>query len=337
MSANRTGAALMPMLFGLATSQVLRVAATLRLPDLVAAGTSDAARLAEATGTDPAALRRLLRALACLGVLVESAPGHFAPGPRCDALRSDVPDSLHGMALVVNGPEAWRSWGELEYSVRTGLPAWDKVVGTSHFDHLAQHPDEAAVFNAAMEQFTLAVAPQVVGAFDFSRFACVVDVGGGNGALLAQVLTAAPGARGVLVDLGAAVVDAPRVFDAAGVADRAEVFVGDFFDQIPQGGDVYLLKSVLHDWDDERAVRLLSRCRAAMDPGGAIVVVEPVLPDTAAPEAAGKVMSDLNMLVNTGGQERTEAEYSALFTAAGLRLRQRTPLGPFDVLVADER
>ncbi|MFC5290104.1 methyltransferase [Actinokineospora guangxiensis] len=337
MSATRPGTALMPMLFGLATSQVVHVAAKLRLPDLVAAGTSDAARLAEETGTDPAALRRLLRALACLGVLVEDAPGDFAPGPLCDALRSDVPDSLHGMALVVNGPEAWRSWGRLEYSVRTGLPAWDKVVGTSHFDHLAQHPDEAAVFNAAMEQFTLAVAPQIVGAFDFSRSASVVDVGGGNGTLLAQVLASAPGVRGVLVDLGAAVVDAPRVFDAAGVADRAEVCVGDFFEHLPEGGSVYLLKSVLHDWDDEHAVRLLSSCRAAMAGDGAIVVVEPVLPDTAGPAAAGMVMSDLNMLVNTGGQERTEAEYDALFTAAGLRLRERTPIGPFDVLVAGAR
>lgn len=334
MSANRSGPDLMPMLFGLATSQVVHVAAKLRLPDLVAAGVATPDRLAAETGSDPAALRRLLRALSCLGVLAESAPGEFAPGPLCDALRSDVPDSLHGMALVVNGAEAWRSWGELEYSVRTGLPAWDKVVGTSHFAHLAEHPEQAAVFNTAMEQFTLAVAPRVVEAFDFSRFASVVDVGGGNGALLAHVLAASPGVRGVLVDLEAAVVDAPRVFARAGVADRAEVCAGDFFAHLPEGESVYLLKSVLHDWDDEHAVRLLARCRAAMADGGAVVVVEPVLPDVATPAAAGMVMSDLNMLVNTGGQERTEGEYGALFTAAGLRQEHRVPLGPFDVLVA---
>lgn len=334
MSRTRTGPDLMPMLFGLATAQVVHVAARLRLPDLVASGTTGVAGLAEATGTHPGALRRLLRALACLGVLVETEPGTFAPGPLCDALRSSVPGSLHGMALVVSGPEAWRSWGELEHSVRTGQPAWDKVVGTSHFAHLAEHPEEAEVFNTAMEQFTLAVAPGVVGAVDFTRFGTVVDVGGGNGTLLAQVLAACPDSRGVLVDLPAGVAGSDRVFAAAGVTDRARVHAGDFFAELPQGADAYLLKSVLHDWDDDAAVRLLTACRAAMAADGVVVVVEPVLPDLAAPEAAGIVMSDLNMLVNTGGRERTADDYLTLFAAAGLRQQTRVPIGPFDVLVA---
>ncbi|MGX7826233.1 methyltransferase [Actinokineospora sp. 24-640] len=334
MSQTRTGPDLMPMLFGLATAQVVHVAARLRLPDLVAAGTTGATELAEATGAHPGALRRLLRAMACLGVLVETEPGEFAPGPLCDGLRSDVPGSLHGMALVVSGPEAWRSWGELEYSVRTGQPAWDKVIGTTHFAYLAEHPEEAEVFNTAMEQFTNAVAAGVVGAVDFTRFGTVVDVGGGNGTLLARVLAACPRTRGVLVDLPAGVVGADRVFAAAGVEDRARVRAGDFFADLPEGADAYLLKSVLHDWDDDNAVRLLTGCRAAMAEGGTVVVVEPVLPDLAAPEAAGMVMSDLNMLVNTGGRERTADEYLALFAAAGLRQDTRSSIGPFDVLVA---
>ncbi|MGH3925747.1 MAG: methyltransferase, partial [Pseudonocardiaceae bacterium] len=208
-----------------------------------------------------------------------------------------------------------------EYSVRTGRPAWERVTGLPAFEFLAQHPDQAATFNAAMADHTRSVAPTIIASYDFSRFGTLVDVGGGDGTLIAAILNGVPGLRGVLFDLPAGVEGAAKTLAAAGVADRCEVATGDFFTSVPDGADAYLLKSVIHDWDDERAVAILRSCRRAMPADGTILVVEPVLPAKVdSPEMTGTVMSDINMLVSTGGRERTEDQFRALSTAAGFQL-----------------
>lgn len=308
------------IIFGYGASQAINVAARLGVADHLASGVGSTKELAEATGSDELAMRRLLRALVCLGIVTQSEPDSFALAPAGEPLRSDVPYSLRDMAMLVCGDETWRSWGELEYSVHTGLPAWDKVTGLSSFEYMAKHPEHAAVFNQAMAGYTKAVAPAIVAGGRFERFDTVVDIGGGDGSLLAAVLTAHPKSRGVLFDLPAGVAGADQTLAAAGVADRCDVVGGDFFTSVPDGADAYLLKSVLHDWDDDRSVQVLRACRAAMRPSGSVLVVEPVLPPVVTPELTGIVLSDLNMLVNTGGRERTEDEFRDLFTAAGLQL-----------------
>ncbi len=309
------------LVFGYTAAQMVHVAARLDLADRLAPGPMTSAELAEATGTDRPSLYRLLRGLACFGVVLQTGPDSFALGPAGQSLRMDAPGSVRAMVLLLCSAETWRSWGELEHSVRTGEPAWDQVTGVPHFEFLAKHPEKAAVFNAAMAEYTRAAARGIIARGGFSRFGTVVDVGGGDGTLLAEILKAVPAARGVLFDLPAGLEPAVRTLSGAGVADRCDVIGGDFFTTVPGGADAYLLKSVLHDWDDDKAAEILRQCRTAMAPGGRVLAVEPVLPSTVdSPAVTGVVMSDLNMLVNTGGRERTADEFGTLFQAAGLEL-----------------
>lgn len=310
------------LVFGYTAAKMIDVAARLRVADHLAEGQLTIHELAERTETHEQSLFRLLRGLACFGVVVQTSPDTFTLGPGGQQLRSDTPESIRSMVMLLCADETWRSWGELEYSVRTGAPAWDQVIGVSNFEFLAKHPEQAAVFNAAMSEYTRAAIPGIIGRHDFTRYATIVDIGGGDGSLLAEILKASPTTRGTVFDLPAGVDGAARTFEAAGVADRATVTPGDFFATgVPAGAEAYLLKSVLHDWGDEKATQLLRTLRDAVAPGGAVLAVEPVLPATVEnPAVTGIVMSDINMLVNTGGRERTLDEYRALFTAAGLEL-----------------
>lgn len=316
------------LVFGYTAAKMIDVAARLRVADHLSGGQRTTGQLAAATGTHEPSLFRLLRGLACFGVVVQTGSDTFTLGPAGEQLRSDTPGSIRSMVMLLCADETWRSWGELEHSVRTGEPAWDQVTGVSNFEYLAKHPEQAAVFNSAMAEYTRAAAPGIIGRHDFSRYATIVDVGGGDGSLLAEILVAAPATRGTLFDLPAGLDAAGSTLAAAGVADRATVTAGDFFASVPAGAEAYLLKSVLHDWADEKAVRILRACRDAMAPGGAVLAVEPILPSTMdSPAVTGVVMSDLNMLVNTGGRERTRDEFRALFTAAGLELATVTGEG----------
>ncbi len=316
------------LVFGYTAAKMIDVAARLQVADHLAGGQRTTRELAETTGAHEQSLFRLLRGLACFGVVTQTGPDTFVLGPAGGQLRADTPGSIRSMVMLLCADETWRSWGELEYSVRTGQPAWDQVTGVPNFEYLAKHPEQAAVFNAAMAEYTRAAAPGIVGRHDFSRYATIVDVGGGDGSLLAEVLKAAPRTRGTVFDLPAGLDAASRTLAAAGVADRATVTAGDFFTSVPAGADAYLLKSVLHDWDDEKAARILRTCRDAMAPGGAVLAVEPGLPSTVDnPAVTGVVMSDLNMLVNTGGRERTLDEFRAVFTSAGLTLASVTGEG----------
>jgi hypothetical protein len=308
------------LVYGFMPAQVLRVAAVLGLADELAGGRRTVAELADAVAADPAALRRLLRALACLGVLVEPAAGEFELTARGHQLRGDVPDSVKAAVLLFTSDEVWRSWGQLEHCVRTGTTAWDHVVGMGVFEFMDSNPGHSATFNSAMADRTRTVTPRIVASYDFSRFGSLVELGGGDGVLISAILAGAPGLRGVLLDQPAGVAGAAETLRAAGVADRCEIVAGDFFVAVPQGADAYLLKSVIHNWDDERAVEILGNCRKAMRDGGTLLVIERVLPELASPAISRAVLSDINMMVNTRGRERTEAEFRALYARAGFEL-----------------
>lgn len=313
-----TGPNPLDLVYGLVPAQLVHVAARLELGDHMDSTPRSSGELATATGAHAPSLYRTLRALACLGLVAETAPDRFTLLPAGEALRSK---SLQAMIRLLCHEETWRSWGKLEHSVRTGEPAWEQVTGMSHFDYLAQHPEHAQTFNDAMVEYVRAVAPSIVERCDLGRFATVADIGGGDGSLLAAMLTAHPHLYGTLVELPAAAQSAAPVLDGAGVTARATVVADDAFSATLPEADAHVLKSVLHDWDDHAAVRLLERCRAALGDKGVLLVVEPVLPEhLTSPNVIGVVMSDINMLVNTGGRERTEGEFRAVFKQAGFDL-----------------
>ena len=314
-------AELMRLMTGFRASQAIHVAATLEIPDLLANGPRSSDELAEAADADPSALYRLLRALAALGMLEEDDERRFSLTPLGEPLRSDVPGSLHDWALLVGRPHVWRSWGHLEHSVRTGENAFRSLHGTDVWDWRAGEPEESAVFDGAMRALTGVGNSAILDAYDFGRFGTIVDVGGGNGALLASILGAHPDARGILFDQ-------PHVVDKAGavlepVADRAETVAGSFFESVPATGDAYVLKAIIHDWEDDEAAKILRNCRDAMPSGAKVLVIDRIL---APPnEGAEGKFSDLTMLVMPGGRERTEAEFEVLFDRAGLRLGRVAP------------
>ena len=307
---------LQQLVFGFFPSAVLSVATRLRIPDLVANGPKSSDDLAEATSTHPPSLYRLLRALAYLGILEETEPGHFGLTDMGALLRSDVPDSMWATTQLFCGEHVWRAWGDLMAGVETGRPSYERGIVAEPFEN----PEGSRNFNQAMSEGTLREAPGIIGSYDFAQFSTIVDVGGGDGALLTSILANTPALQGILVDTGPGLAESSERLRAAGVADRCEGVMGDFFDTVPAGADAYIMKSVIHDWDDERCITILSNCRQAMKADGKVLVVEPVVPETVKPSFAllGVMMSDLNMLVNTGGKERTEEEFASLLRAADL-------------------
>ncbi len=316
---------LMRLVNGYQVSQAVHVAATLGVADLLTDGPRTSDELAAATGTQPRALYRLLRALAALGVLHEAEGQRFTLTPMGAGLRSDAAEPAGPWAAFIGTPAHWQAWGDLLHSVRTGESAFRHVHGTDPWTHRAQRPAESAVFDRAMTGLSRRAADAVIAAYDFGRFRRIVDVGGGQGALLAAVLAAHPAARGVLFDQPHVVSGAADVLRAAGVDARCEVVAGSFFDAVPEAGDAYMLKSILHDWDDDAATAILRSCRRAMARGGALIVIERVIaPPNEAPETK---LSDLNMLVNLGSQERTRDEFAQLFATAGFRLADVTATG----------
>ncbi len=308
---------------GYQVTQAIHVAATLGLADLLADGPRASDDLAAATGAHSDALYRLLRALASVGVFREEDGHRFALTPLGDGLRSDAPESVGGWAAFVGDPYYWQAWGALLHSVRTGENAFRHVHGTDPWTLRARDPDRSAAFDRAMTSLSRQVAAAVLVAYDFGRFETVVDVGGGNGAFLAAILAKHAAMRGVLFDQPHVVSGAGSLLEAAGVADRCEVVGGSFFDAVPRGGDAYVLKAILHDWEDADCVRILRTCRRAMADGATLLVVERELgPPNEHPDSK---FSDLNMLVAPGGRERSPEEYAALLEAAGFRFLGFTP------------
>jgi SAM-dependent methyltransferase len=332
--------------FGFGPAQVVHAAVELGVPEALAAapGGATLASLADRLGCDPDSLARLLRALVVLGVAEDRAPGRYALTDLGRPLCPDDPQSIRRSVLLFGDQPAWMAWGALAAAVRTGEAAFDLVHGRPLFAYLAEHSGSSETFNNAMHEGTRRMGPQVPALVDLSQARMIVDVGGGSGALLAAVLAGTPeSVHGVLFDTPRGTAGAQTAFADAGVADgRWSIEHGDFFRDALPGGDVLMLKGILHDWNDERCAALLSACRSALAPAGRLLVLEPVLPDRpaadAAHETAAAVMSDMAMLVYTGGRERSAAGYRGLLRQAGLELTwvtQPLPGTAVRILVAE--
>jgi ubiquinone/menaquinone biosynthesis C-methylase UbiE len=301
-------------------SRAVYLAAKLGVADVLADGPQPVAVIAEKVSAHPRSLYRLLRALAGLGIFLERG-GRFELTPVAELLRSDTPSSMRSLALTIGGAP-YAAWGDALYSVQTGKPAFDKVHGASFFEHLARDTEAGRVFDEAMRAQSSLSHAAVVAAYDFSRFERIVDVGGGTGSLLERILRQNPGPNGVVFDQPQVVARGRERLAGSDLAARMEFVGGDFLAEVP-AGDLYILAMVIHDWDDETAVKILSSCRRAMMPGAKLVLSELVIPPGNAP-FFGKLL-DLDMLVDFGGCERTADEYRALLDAAGLKLTRILP------------
>jgi len=322
---------LLHMIWGLHISRAVHLAAELGVADQLAGGEQTAAALAGATKTDEPALYRVLRLLAALGVLTQPEPGSFGLTVLGERLRSDVPASMRNWAMLAD-TVGFRAYEPILEAVRTGLTGAEIAYGATIFERLRDDPPRAARFDAAMAERTAAFAPSVAAAYDFAGMRLIADIGGGQGTLLAAILRRHKHLRGVLFEVADVARRAADVLREAGVADRCEIVAGDFFADVPDGADGYLLANVLHDWDDGRAVQVLQACRRAMGGGGRVLIIERLIPDDPR-EAVPVLLSDLNMLLLSGGQERTNAEYGMLLAAAGLRPGQVQPVAtPYGVI-----
>ena len=310
---------------GFRAYQMVVAASRLKIPDLVAAGPKTADELAASTGTHGPSLRRMLRALTAWSFFEELPDSRFGATPLSDNFRSDTP-GVRNMAIMLS-EEGYQAWGELMFTLRTGKPAYEHLYGKSHFERLAEHPDMSANFNAAMVELSTRVAHSFVEAYDFGGVRTAVDVGGGNGALLLAVLQAQPHMRGILFDLAQGLAGAQEKLVAAGVDDRVTLLEGSFFEAVPSGGDLYMLKSIVHDWDDERALAILQTCRRAMSAQARLVLLERKLPERIEnpDDALLTVMGDVHMMVVLGGKERTTDEYRELLAQAGLSMTREIP------------
>ncbi|MGQ0700740.1 MAG: methyltransferase [Panacagrimonas sp.] len=304
-------------------SKLVYAAAKLGLADQLAAAPQSAAELAPITGTHAPALHRLMRTLASLGLLTEENAQRFALTPLGAALKTDAPSSARSSVLALGSPWFVDAFQHILHSLETGETGFEKAMGMPVFNYLGQHPEEASRFSELMVGFHSAEPAAVAAAYDFSDFGTVVDVGGATGNMLAAILGRYAGPRGVLFDLPHVVADAPALLEERGVAQRVSVEAGDFFETVPDGGDAYVLSHIIHDWNEQQCLTILSHCRKVMKPDGRLLIVEMVLPAGDTPHP-GKML-DMTMLVVAGGQERTDAEYSTLLGEAGFRVVRVVP------------
>jgi hypothetical protein len=332
----RNRAALIELIGGYMAAHSLGLAAELKIADLINDGVCTSAELAEATGTHEPSLHRLLRTLAAVGITTEPEPGRFGLTDVGTLLRSDVTDSLYAFTRMFCHQVFFASWQGLAHVIGTGQPAFDQAFGKDIYSYLADHPQLSTLFNEAMSQESRISAEQFATAYDFSEVKTVVDLGGGDGTLLASVLSAHPHLRGIVFDSPSGVAQAGAVLADAGVADRCEVHAGDFFQAIPTGGDLYVIKSVFQDWDDEAAREILRTCRSHMPQTATLLIVGSVLPETASPAEPIVFFTDLNMLVNSGGRERTESEFRAVLEDSGFKIESvaYAAAGPLSVIRA---
>ena len=326
-------AILSQVLFAPVIQKGVFVAATLGIPDLIADEPQTAGELAEKTGTHASSLYRVLRTLASAGIFAENAERKFELTPVSELLRSDAPNSMRDFAIMISSEWMWQAWNELMYSVETGAVAHEKVQGMTSFEFFAKNEEAGRVFNRAMTSLSLMSAPAVVEAYDFSGVGKLVDIAGGHGLLLAAILKANPNSRGVLFDLPFVIEGAGELLEKEAVADRVEKLSGDFFESIPAGADAYLMKHIIHDWDDDKSIKILQNIHSAMNDGGKVLIVEMVVPDSDEPHPAKAL--DLVMLTMEGGKERTADEYRELLAAAGLRLTRVIPTrSPYSIVEA---
>jgi SAM-dependent methyltransferase/biotin operon repressor len=321
-SANPT--TLLNLVTGKWLSKAISVAAELGVADALADGTKPAAAIAQKIGGSEDGVYRLLRALEGAGLVIESRGRRFRLTPLGRLLRRSGPQAAGGFAEFMGHSSTWLPWGELGYSVRTGGPAFDHVFGMPVFQYFASNPEAATIFNSAMTSLSTWESGAVVAAYDFARIHTLVDVAGGHGLLISTVLKANKKVRGILFDLPHVLAGADTVLRSQGVASRCQTVGGDFFGTLPEGGDAYMMKHIVHDWDDERAVKILRNCRRAMRPGGRVLIIDVVIGSRNSGQY-GKLL-DLEMLVLTPhGRERTQAEFTELLKQAGLKIKRVVP------------
>lgn len=315
-------AKLVQLVFGGMAAQVVGAAARLNIADHLGDEARTPAELAKACAADETATRQLLRALAALEVCTENPQDTFALTPAGALLRRDVPGSMHALATLFTDETIVGAWRRLDQAVRDGRTVFEDVFGTDIYSHLKTQPELSATFNAAMSQGTRLTAQIMPAHYPFERFDTVVDIGGGDGTLLAGVLAAHPHVRGILFDTEEGLAQAPP-------NDRITQQTGDFFEEVPAGADLYLIKSVLHNWNDDRCATILANCRRVIPDHGRLLIVEPVLPETVDGTLPHTMyLSDLNMLVNLGGRERTRADFEKLCQRTGFAVSDVIPLPP---------
>ena len=321
MAQTNPAIALSNMLTGYWIAQSIYVAAKLGLADLVKDGPKTAEQMAAATQTQPEALYRLLRALASVGVFREDDYRRFVMTPLAAQLQSDLPNSQRALAIMV-GEEHYACWAELLHSIRTGKTAFEKIYGEPIFDWMSKHAEQAAVFDKAIVAVHGRETGAMLEAYDFSSIGTLADVGGGNGSVIRGVMAKYPKMRGMLCDLPGVIERAKPLVADEGLADRLQTMPTNFFESVPPGADAYLLRHIIHDWNDEQSVQILRNVRRAMSKDGRVLLIEGIIPPGNDPSFSK--LLDLNMLVIPGGKERTEGEYRDLYEAAGFRLSSIT-------------
>ncbi|WP_411075708.1 methyltransferase [Streptomyces sp. cmx-4-7] len=321
---------------GYMTAHSIGVFAELGIADLIKDGVRGSDELAAESNTHEPSLRRLLRTLTAVGLATEPEPGRFGLTAVGSQLRSDSPDSLRAFSRMFCHPILLRAWQGLEHSVTTGERAFDHVYGKDFYTYVAEQGAANKLFNEAMGEESRIAAARLAAGYDFSRAEKIVDLGGGDGTLLAAVLPAHPHLKGIVFDSPGGVAEAPEVLKRAGIEERCEARAGDFFQDIPDDGDLYVIKSVFQDWSDEDSYALLRSCRAQIPASATLLIVGTVMPETSSPENPIMFFTDLNMLVNTGGRERTENEFRTMLEETGFSV-ERVLLGaagPLSVIEA---
>ena len=319
------------IMMGYWVGQTAATVARFEIPDRLAKRPRASDDLAAQIGANPAALRRLLRAAASVGIVREVEPGTFANTPLGETLQKDAPGSLRDLVVAELAPGHWLPWGHLYDAVKSGTSQAKATLGVDAWEYYAKTPDEGACFARGMSNLSAIVAGEVLPAYDFSRFECIVDVGGSEGVMLAGALRAAPRARGILYDLPEVIERGHGSVKRYGLGDRLRAVSGDFLKDVPPGGDLYILKAIVHDWDDEKSVTILRNVQRVAKPGAKILVIEMVVPEVVAPSPV--FLMDLNMLVMLGGRERSAKEFASLLTSAGIRFDGVVPTrGLFSVI-----
>jgi predicted O-methyltransferase YrrM len=312
------------MVIGTWLSQTVGTIARLRIPDAVAAGAATATAVAEKLSLDTDATYRVMRGAAAAGIFLRLDEERFALSPLGELLRSDVPGSMRAFLDVQSAPGHWLSWCRLDDTVRKGKSQVEEALGSDVWTYFSRNPEEERTFAEAMTGLSTGMVAAILAVHDFGPVTKVVDVGGSQGVFLAGVLNQQPAARGVLFDLPQITAGAGEALRQSGVADRVECVSGDFFASVPEGGDLYLLKHILHDWDDAACIKILENCRQAMAPGGKVAVAEMLIGGYADPPGPA-IFLDINMMVMLPGRERTVEEFAKIFAAAGLKLANVVP------------
>lgn len=305
------------------SSRAVYAITKLGIPDLLKSGPKTADELASATNMHAPSLFRVLRAMASIGVLTSTGDGRFGLTPVSELLVTDAPGSLRWFTVSELGQEHYPAWGNLMHSVKTGNIAFDNFFGVDIWKYFQENPEDGAVFQNSMSGVTAATNEQIRSHYDFSPFGTIVDIGGGHGGLITSILLTNPKAKGILFDAQQVIEAARPKIEATGLAQRCETVAGDFFKAVPAGGDLYMMKWIIHDWNDDQAITILRNCRNQMQRNGKLIILDSVVPENNEPDFSK--FFDLNMMVMTGGKERTKQEFEQILNAAGFKLVRVIP------------